>query len=280
MQVSLLKPGSSELQKYIECFYILKRSAQEEPINYLTFPSVFSIVVISQHTRTVHHKQQLTITYDPETPLETKLVANFNKPVLVRYVGAANEITAYFKPLGLNAFLDEPLSTFQKEDYTDFKPFPDYERSMQRILSITEQADKIKALESYWLGKLKRFEHPFLPQLVHAFSEAGEMASVTAQAIVLGVSRVTVTNEFRKHLGLTPGHFKKIIRLRKSISEQKKQPGNRLSDLTYALDYFDQSHMTREFRALTGMPPKKFFRDIAHIDPEYISWMFLSPPRL
>lgn len=173
MQVSLLKPGSSELHRYIECFYILKRSAQEEPINYLTFPSVFSIVVISQHTRTAHHKQQLTITYDPETPLETKLVANFNKPVLVRYEGAANEITIYFKPLGLNAFLDEPLSTFQKEDYTDFKPF------------------------------------------------------------------------------------------------------NRLSDLTYALDYFDQSHMTREFRALTGMPPKKFFQDIAHIDPEYISWMFL-----
>ena len=272
MKITLIKPSCSQLQDHIECFYILERSPQDKPVSYLTFPSTFNIVVISRHTRTTESKQHLIIQHDPHTPLEAKLVANFNKPVLVQYQGAVTEITIYFKPIGLNAFIDEPLSTYQHGDYCDFKPFPDYEEVMQDVLEINNHSDKIKALEEYWLSKLKTFEHPFLHQMLRSMTDA----TISTLAAMFRVSRVTITKEFRKYLGFTPGHFKKIMRLRHSINEQKKQPGNRLTDISYALDYFDQSHMIRDFRTLTGMPPKKFFNDIAHIDPEYISWKFLS----
>lgn len=275
MQVVTFKPVSSELRRYIECFYILQRSAKDPPVSYVTFPSIFTIVVVSQNTKTLIRKKQLIIQHDPGIQMESKLVANFNKPVLVRYQGAINEITIYFKPLGINAFLNAPLNNFQKGDYSDFQPFADYEKPMLDALSIKKHIHKINAVEQYWLTKLKKFEHPFLPQMLDAFAKTGGETSVTGWASILKISRVTITKEFRKYLGLTPGHYKKILRLRQSISKQKREQTNRLSDLTYALDYFDQSHMIRDFKALTGMPPKKFFNEIAHIDTEFISWKFI-----
>ena len=44
METKLFKPTNKELQKYIESFYILTNSKNEEKVSYLTFPTLFSVV--------------------------------------------------------------------------------------------------------------------------------------------------------------------------------------------------------------------------------------------
>jgi AraC-like DNA-binding protein len=40
--------------------------------------------------------------------------------------------------------------------------------------------------------------------------------------------------------------------------------GTSLVDLSVTARYFDQAHFTRDFRELTGLPPRRFLREVEH----------------
>jgi AraC-like DNA-binding protein len=42
------------------------------------------------------------------------------------------------------------------------------------------------------------------------------------------------------------------------------------------LNYFDQSHLVKEFKELTGFSPKTFFKQISPLENGTIQWMFTS----
>lgn len=189
MEVKLFKPQNSLLQNYIECFYTLKHSLDEGATTYLTFPSIFTIVVASKMNRTIVKENNLLITHHPDGIMESNLVCDFNQPVLVRYEGDTSEIVIYFKPLGINAFLDCNLRAYGKGHFPSFAPFEDYKSAMTRILLMKKDEDKIKSLEDYWLSKLKGFEHPFLSKTIDdLMDEDNSSKSISEIAAKYGTS--------------------------------------------------------------------------------------------
>jgi AraC family transcriptional regulator len=68
-----------------------------------------------------------------------------------------------------------------------------------------------------------------------------------------------VTREFRTHLGTTPCDY--VRRLRIDWAMREMCEGDRpLSDIGLAAGFADQSHFTRVFRRLVGVPPGRFRR--------------------
>jgi AraC-like DNA-binding protein len=47
-----------------------------------------------------------------------------------------------------------------------------------------------------------------------------------------------------------------------------------LTTLAYAVDFFDQSHMIRDFKAMTGFMPKEFFRNVTGRDGGSVAWIY------
>ncbi len=63
---------------------------------------------------------------------------------------------------------------------------------------------------------------------------------------------------FRETIGLCPQEYCKIIRVKNAIRHIENNQYDSLTDLTFQLGYYDQSHFIREFKSVTYSTPKEF----------------------
>ncbi|MEC3953982.1 helix-turn-helix domain-containing protein [Nocardia sp. CDC153] len=82
-------------------------------------------------------------------------------------------------------------------------------------------------------------------------------ASIGELASALAVSERQLRNLFTAGIGVSPKHYARIVRLRQVLSAAGNTPWSHLAS---ASGYYDQSHMTADFRSLMGVPPTAYFR--------------------
>ncbi|MEC3914556.1 helix-turn-helix domain-containing protein [Nocardia sp. CDC160] len=82
-------------------------------------------------------------------------------------------------------------------------------------------------------------------------------ASVGELAAALAVSERQLRNLFTAGIGVSPKHYARIVRLRQVLSAAGNTPWSHVAS---ASGYYDQSHMTADFRSLMGVPPTAYFR--------------------
>ncbi|SHK32631.1 helix-turn-helix domain-containing protein [Chryseobacterium polytrichastri] len=277
MKIKVYSPSNPLLKKYIESIYILTHTSEEKPAKYITFPTIFTIVSISEKSKSITKGNKLIIQQCDNNEVETNLVSNFNKPVYVEYEGKINEVTIYFKPLAINSFLEHDLNHYNSSNFSEFSPFEDYRKSMIKILSLQNDTEKIQAVEGYWLSKLIGFEHNFLETILSEMMyEENNALTITELCEKNAISRTTLNKHFGRHICKTPSQFKKILRFRNAVNKYSSNNArNNLTDIAYSVDYFDQSHMTREFKSVTGFSPKVFFEKTTALERKQIRWLFL-----
>lgn len=276
MKVKAYKPKNEMLASLIDCYYLLSRDDSEPTTTYLTFPSVFSIHSIALNTTIVASNSKYIIQKSDKEYLLSEVVCRFNRPFCFEYKREVNEITIYYKPLGLNAFLEKDLSSYPEGITNRFIPFPDFEPTMSKILEIGEDDEKINALENYLLSQHKGFSHPYIHHFVNDLIDDAEGVSIGDLSKKYSVSQKTVIKHFEKHVCKTPVEFRKIIRFRKALNKFHQQKEHlSMTELSYILNYFDQSHLIREFKSLTGYTPIQFFKRISPLESGKINWMFL-----
>lgn len=203
------------------------------------------------------------------------LICSYNKPIEVNIPGYINEITISFKPLGLNAFLAKDLNTYTSDHFSYFNPYPDFSCEMDEIMVIKSPQEKIERLENYLLSKHIGFKHPFLHEVIHDMLEANPCYAVKEIASKYKISRKTLYKHFEMHIGKNPTEMRKLIRFRHAIREQncinRKQ---NFCNLSYKLDFVDSSHLIKDFRAITGLTPKAFFKKVSPMNEGAINWLF------
>ncbi|MFL6122992.1 helix-turn-helix domain-containing protein [Actinophytocola sp.] len=91
--------------------------------------------------------------------------------------------------------------------------------------------------------------------LVAAAAELLAGATVAGTAARLHVSERRLRTLFADGVGLSPKHFARIGRVRRVLATA---PDLRWADIAAVAGYYDQSHMTAEFRHLMGVPPAAY----------------------
>ncbi|WP_037681475.1 AraC family transcriptional regulator [Streptomyces griseus] len=81
-------------------------------------------------------------------------------------------------------------------------------------------------------------------------------AQVKDVAREFAVSERQLRNLFTEGVGLSPKHYARIDRVRHVLTHAETAPWAQLAATT---GYYDQSHMTSDFRTLMGVPPRSFF---------------------
>ncbi|MEM6735984.1 MAG: helix-turn-helix domain-containing protein [Bacteroidota bacterium] len=275
MKIETFNPKNEELKKYVESYYILEHSENDIKISYLTFPSLYSIVAVVNTAENVVLDDKIITKFSKSKSLATSLVCRFNEPICFEYQGNVKEICLYFKPLGLNAFLKKDLANFSHSSFNSFVPFSDYELEMKGILDIKDRELLVENLEKYWLSKLNGFTHPFLSE---AISKIDENLKITTAKLAseFNVSQKTLISQFKKHLCKTPSEYKKILRFRKAVAEMKgSNEKTSLTELSHIIDFFDQSHMIANFKSLTKLPPRAFFKNLTTMGNSNVHWIYL-----
>ncbi len=93
----------------------------------------------------------------------------------------------------------------------------------------------------------------------HGATPIGEIAAR------LGWSRKRLVAAFREGLGLPPKTLARVLRFDRAMELLKESPDLRWSEAALACGYYDQAHLTREVRELSGSTPAELAR---HLLPE------------
>ena len=63
---------------------------------------------------------------------------------------------------------------------------------------------------------------------------------------------------FRTEVGLSPKQLAKIFRFQAAVQALNDRSDKTLTEVAAELGYYDQSHFVRDFKALSGLTPKKY----------------------
>lgn len=102
---------------------------------------------------------------------------------------------------------------------------------------------------------------------VKLIRQYGGRISIEQIAAKLGISRQAVSRQFAEKVGISPKQYSRMVHFNKVQHFLKNHPQASWLDITYRFDYFDQSHLIKDFYHFTGFSPKNY----AALDPFLIS---------
>lgn len=260
------------LSHCVDCIYFLRHDP-EDSARYISFPSVFTNLSWLRQARLEHTGEDIRIIGDRNSGLVQIFRRNLLKPCLVSYNGVVEEVTIYFQPLGILYFPSLNERVTATNTFISYRPVAEEAFSSDAIWTAASVAEKVTVIESILNRLWQPFSHPFLHRAIQLLA-ADPALTTEALAGELGISRKTLHQHFERYLGLSPSLYRKITRFRNAVRERMDgRQDNTLTDLAYTMDFFDQSHMIRDFKSLTGFIPLEFFRKIRTMENSSVQWM-------
>lgn len=276
MTIEYYKPKNPILQKYIEGFYFLTNTVGELGNSYLTFPNNYCIVSVTNKCNINFAKEKVIVSEDGDQKCFSSIISNYKKPIQIEYYGNVKELPIYFKPVGINNFIQQKLIAYLNDSFQIFNPFDDFLETMQLILKTVAIEDARVMVEDYWLSKLTSFDGGFLTKAIILLEDYEMDYSIQQVADLCSTSRQNLFKAFKIHLGKTPSDYKKIHRFRKALNQYRDKKNNKnLSSLLVNSTFYDQSHFIKDFKSFTGLAPKDLFKDLDYNKGEDIKWLWI-----
>lgn len=264
MKVNFYQPIHPILKKYIEGYYFMSKDESQEPIKYLTFPDNYFILSACQNVSIIQEKGWLKIHESSSENLIIDFVSQCSVPTEILYQQSINEVTVYFKPLGIYHFFEADQSTDLKANIQD----SDFKEIMDQILKESDRKRQIQLLENYWLLKFNLKDLTLASAITY---DLDSELSIEEIATKNKITRQYVNKVSKRYLGKPASEYRKIQRFRKVLITNRKVKN--LTELSYENLFYDQSHLIKDFKELTKISPKKFFENV---DTEQNNiWLFI-----
>jgi len=132
--------------------------------------------------------------------------------------------------------------------------FPSVTRLQEQLAEARDDRGRITALERWILDSVREASPRIeVEAAVRAIVATDGRATVDALADLTGLGLRQLERQFHDAVGLAPKTFSRIIRLQAAL--HLIRDGRALSDVALACGFYDQAHMTRDFRQLASMSP-------------------------
>ncbi|MFJ8042624.1 helix-turn-helix domain-containing protein [Kitasatospora sp. NPDC096147] len=127
---------------------------------------------------------------------------------------------------------------------------------VERMAATPDWAARFDLLDAALLVRLERSPEP-APEVEHAWSLIDASAGavpVARLAEEVGWSRGHLVRRYTEQVGLSPKTTSRVLRFRRAVELLPRRTGD-LAALAAECGYYDQAHLTREFRDLAGLTP-------------------------
>ena len=167
-----------------------------------------------------------------------------------------------FQPCGVRAFFDRPMNEFSGAvvplDAAGDKGLAELEK---RMMDAVRVEDQIALLEEFLSNRLRFPDTHLYNRLQAAVQEinrnSGELrVSQLAAGACLGEKQFR--RIFADTIGTTPKDFIRTVRFQRALSILGNEPGMTFTRLAYRCGYYDQAHLTAEFREFSGYSPRQY----------------------
>jgi AraC-like DNA-binding protein len=132
----------------------------------------------------------------------------------------------------------------------------------ERLLEAGDASRRLRTLLA-WLIRRGPDALAVPDPVAHALSALEQrpaIATLTATARDRGVSPRRLGEQFREHVGMTPKRYLRLQRFQRVLAQAAAVGERDWADIALACGYFDQAHLSHEFREFCGMSPTEFAR--------------------
>lgn len=185
------------------------------------------------------------------------------KPRSVESYGRSKMIMVQFKPAGAFTVLHDPLHYFTN-DYVNLDAVfageaEDIWEQLQEAKNLIQQVRIVEGFLFQKINKAKLPSEKLLNSVDLLFSETCHL-SIQQICTHLNISRKHLNELAKNFAGVSPKTLTSLNRLQKTLKTMSSSSGDKLTDLAYELDYFDQAHFINDFRRLTDLKPSDYAR--------------------
>lgn len=127
--------------------------------------------------------------------------------------------------------------------------------------------ERITLLSDFLVAELKKrkSENKEMDHALEFILLAKGAISVKSLCEKLYLTERTFERRFKEYVGITPKLFSRICRFQSSLKQFQGKDYQRFSDIVFANEYADQSHVIRSFKEFAGISPTKLQKQPASV---------------
>ncbi len=189
------------------------------------------------------------------------IMGMWTRRFVVEHQAPVRTVGVHFKPWGMAPFVDVP-STELRDRWVPIDAVwgRSVDRLRDRIADATRPDEGLQIVEDELRSRLgaPRRGLELVRQTAGRLEASWGTVSVGALTDGAGVSGNHLSTQFKSHVGVTPKRVARIYRFARLIlSVDAMHPGD-WSELAQAAGYFDQAHLSKEFKDFTGHTPTAY----------------------
>ena len=131
-----------------------------------------------------------------------------------------------------------------------------------------DPASRARAVASVIGRAIRNVPAPAMARAVALLDRSPVPVAEVAQA--LGLTRRTLERRFLAEVGLPPRTLWGVLRFRRAFRTLSRAPAGSWARVAAECGYYDQAHMTREFKRFAGAPPSAFFTAAPTLAPAFL----------
>lgn len=186
-------------------------------------------------------------------------------PFYIEPTGRVNTFAIRFYPYGFANFVTIPSKNLVNKETPltllfGEMPAKELEEKMKRA---TDAQQRIDIIEDFLLDKLKNkttIDTIVKSTIDMIMSTKGSAAINTILKDNLSKRR-QLERKFIQQIGISPKQLGKVIRLQTALKLLLNRQTEKLTEIAYESEYYDQSHFIKDFKEFTGTNPKEFLGD-------------------
>ncbi len=238
----------ASLQSYLDCYW-----------SYVT-----DTATILSHKKKIIPDGCIDVIFDLNYPttLNSFVVGAMTKPIVNT---GTNFVGVRFKPGMAYPFIKIPV--YKLTDlFVDYSEFVGQEANhlSSQLVDLNSTEHQIALLNNIFTKKLSALNvvETQMSRALNLIQNTGGGISVKQISCEVGWSRQHFTRKCLSYTGLTPKFLNQVIRIKKVIKHYKTEKFYSWSQLSVDGGYYDQSHMIKEFKKITGLTPIEFLNGL------------------
>ena len=252
-----------EILKYdVECFRIAEYTG-EEGLAIKVSPSGVPGIVFQQNNGRSAIENIITHSGRTASPPPLFLYGSGTEPSVMHYKrGSSTTMQVIFKPHALQTLLGINASALT-DGWAELHEFSAKDLPVQLIEARNEQ-ERMTLLASFLIARFKQENtRDTLVEESLRFIHTN-IGSVHVKYVLdyLHISERQFERRFTQTVGLSPHLYIRVKRFNEAIRLIKTRQFERLTDVAYALNFYDQSHFIRDIKAFSGITPKSLSQKV------------------
>jgi AraC-like DNA-binding protein len=194
------------------------------------------------------------------------IIGQLTKPLEIEPTGVTGIFAVRFHPNGFVPFTSTSISIkdLSNTAFDLSKVFgKEGEEIVQKVINAASTLERINCVESFLISKIINTQtiDRIVKSAVETIITANGQLSIQALSQKVDINRRQLERRFSSTIGLSPKQLSKVIRLQAAFKLLIDKKNTSLTDLAYEGEYYDQAHFIKDFKELTGVTPKEFYKD-------------------